>query len=156
MAVVILIISGGLFFFYLQTTCERILRREFGQEFFLPVVNANRLEFPFVRKALEVFDAPVDYGRFGMQVCCDFFALTYLLRNVCNARRRLSNAERLLWIYFHAVFVVLIIAHSLRFNKRTLTLKLTAIVEYFANVLGERLNTIRFGDMTASDYLIGL
>jgi len=156
MAVVILIISGGLFFFYLQTTCERILRREFGQEFFLPVVNANRLEFPFVRKALEELDVPVDYGRFGMQLCCDFFALTCLLKNVCNARRRLSNAERLLWIYFHAVFVVLIIAHSLRFNKRTLTLKLTAIVEYFANVLGERLNTIRFGDMTASDYLIGL
>jgi hypothetical protein len=156
MAVVILIISAALFVFYVQATCQRILRREFDREFFLPVVNANRLEFPFVRKALEVFDAPVDYGRFGMQVCCDFFALTYLLRNVCNARRRLSNDERLLWIYFHALFVVLIIAHALRFNKRRVVLRLTAILEYFANVLGERLNTIRFGNMTASDYLMGL
>jgi hypothetical protein len=90
MAGVILIISAALFIFYLQTTCQRILRREFDREFFLPVVNANRLEFPFVRKALEDFDVPVDYGRFGMQLCCDSLALTYLLKNVCNARRRLE------------------------------------------------------------------
>ena len=156
MAGVILVISGALFIFYLQATCERILRREFDRQFFLPIVNANRLEFPFVRKALQEFHAPVDHGRFGMQLCCDFFALTYLLKNVCNERRRFSNAERLLWIYFHAVFVVLIIAHTLRLNKRTGILKLTAILEYFGNVLGERLNTVRLGDVTASDFLMGL
>ncbi len=157
MAIVSLIISAALFIFYLQATCQRILRREFDHEFFLAVVNANRLNFPFVRKALEEFDVPVDYPRFGMQLCCDFLALTYLLKNACNARQRLSRNERLLWIYFHAVFgVLVIIAHTLHFNERAVVLKLTAILEYFANVLGERLNTIRFGDMTASDYLMGL
>jgi hypothetical protein len=155
MAVLILTISAALFMFYLQQTCERILRREFGHEFFRPVVNANRLEFPFVRKVLQEFDVAVD-PRFGMQLCCDFLALTYLLRNACNARRRLSNNERLLWIYFHAVFLVLILAHTLHFNERTLVLKLTSILEYFANVVGQRLNTIRFADMTASDFLMGL
>ena len=155
MAVVILIISAALFIFYLRATCQRILRREFDHEFFHAVVNANRLKFPFVRKALEEFDVAVDYPRVGMQLCCDFLALTYLLKNAYNPRRRLSNDERLLWICFHTVFLVLIIAHTLRFNGRTLVLKLTAILEYFANVLGERLNTIRFGDMTAFDCLMG-
>ena len=56
LSVVILIGSVALFLFYLQQTCERILRREFEREFFHPVVNANRLEFPFIRKALEEFD----------------------------------------------------------------------------------------------------
>jgi hypothetical protein len=151
MTLLILIVSAGLLVFYLQATCQTVLRREFDHEFFHAVVNANRLEFPFVRKALEQLDLPVD-PRFGMQLCCDFFALTYLLKNACNARRRLSNDERLLWIYFHAVFLVLVTAHTLRFEERPLVVKLTAILEYFANVLGQRLNTIRFGDMTASDY----
>jgi hypothetical protein len=92
-----------------------------------------------------------------MQLYCDFLALTFLLKNACNERGRLSNAERLLWIYFLAVFLLLIIAHTLRFNERAVILKLTAILKYFANVVGERLNRIRFGgDMTGSDYLMGL
>ena len=155
MAVGILVISAALLMFYLQAACERILRREFDREFFHPVVNANRLEFRFVRKVLEEFDVPMD-PRFGMQLCSDFLALTYLLKNACNAQRRLSNEERLLWIYFHAVFLVLVLAHTLRFNERAFVLKLTAILEYFANVVGERLNTVRFGDMTAFDFLMGL
>jgi hypothetical protein len=156
MSLVILIIAAALFMFYLQQACERILRREFDREFFHAVVNANRLEFPFVRKALEEFDVPVDYPRFRMQLFCDFLALTYLLKNACNARGRLSTDERLLWIYFLALFVVLTIVHTLRSNQRAVVLKLTAILEYFANVVGERLNRIRFGGMKGSDYLMRL
>jgi len=156
MSIVILIIATALCMFYLEATCRRILRREFGHEFFHAVVNANRLEFPFVRKALEEFHVPVDYPRFRMQLKCDFLALTYLLKNACNTRRRFSFEERLLAWYFRAIFFVLITAHTLRLNERALVLKLTSILEYFANVLGERVNTIRFGDMTASDYLMSL
>jgi hypothetical protein len=71
--------------------CQKILRRQFGHEFFHSVVNANRLEFPLVREALEEFDVPVDYPRFRMQLKCDFLALTYLLRT----KRRFSIDERL-------------------------------------------------------------
>ena len=156
MAVVMLIISTALVMFYVQFVCQSILRREFGHEFFHSVVNANRLEFPFVRKALEEFDVPVDYERFRMQLKCDFLALTYLLKNACNAKRRFSKEERLLRIYFDAVFLVLRIRHRLGLSERAAILKLTSILEYFANVLGERVNTIRFGDMTASDYLMSL
>jgi hypothetical protein len=155
-AIVILIFSSALLMFFLQSVCQTILRREFGHEFFHSVVNANRLEFPFVRKALEEFDAPVDYERFRMQLKCDFLALTYLLKNACNAKRRLSREERLLRMYFKAVFFALWLRHKVGLRERAAILKLTSILEYFANVLGERVDTIRFGDMTASDYLMSL
>jgi len=156
LAIMILFLSIALLMFYLQQTCQRILRREFGHEFFHSVVNANRLEFPFVRKALEEFNAPVDYERFRMQLKCDFLALTYLLKNAGNAKGRLSKEERFLTWYFRAVVLKLIVAHWLRLGERAAVLKLTSILEYFANVLGERVDTIRFGDMTASDYLMSL
>ena len=156
MSVMALIFGAALFMYYVQATCQRILRRRFSHEFFHAVVNANRLEFPFVRKALEEFNVPVDYPRFRMQLKCDFLALSYLLKNACNTRRRLSYEERLLAMYFRTVYFVLFIAHTLRLNERAVVLKLTSILEYFANVLGERVNTIRFGDMTASDYLMSL
>ena len=156
LAIMIIIVSIALLFFYLQAICQRILRREFGHEFFHSVVNANRLEFPFVRKALEEFNVPVDYERFRMQLKCDFLALTYLLKNAGNAKRRFSKEERLLRMYFRVVFSVLWIRHRMGLSERAAVLKLTSILEYFANVLGERVHTIRFGDMTASDYLMSL
>jgi len=156
LAIMIIIVSIALLFFYLQAICQRILRREFGHEFFHSVVNANRLEFPFVRKALEEFNVPVDYERFRMQLKCDFLALTYLLKNACNAKRRFSKEERLLRMYFRVVFSVLWIRHRMGLSERAAVLKLTSILQYFANVLGERVHTIRFGDMTASDYLMSL
>ena len=79
LAALILILSTALFFFYLQAVCQKILRRKFDQEYFQSIVNANRLEFLSVRKALEEFDAPVDYPRLRMMLKCDYLALTFLL-----------------------------------------------------------------------------
>ena len=52
LASAILLFSVALFFFYLQATCEKVLARQFGQEYFQSIVDANRLEFPYVRKVL--------------------------------------------------------------------------------------------------------
>jgi hypothetical protein len=145
-SVVSLIVSTALLMFYLQLHCQRILRREFDDD---AVVNANRLEhmasdaiigwrFPFVRKALEEFDVPVDYERVCMQLKCDFLALTYLRKNGCNAKRRLSKDERLLRMYFRAVFSLLWIRHRMGLSEKAGVLKLTSILEYFRNALGER------------------
>src|SRR5262249_43787559 len=117
--------------------CERILRKEFGHEFFQSFVNANRLEFPFVRKAEEGFDAPVGDERFRCQLLCDFLTLTYLFKNEANAKRRFSNEVRLLSMYFRAVLLTLGIRHALRLSEGSAVLKLTSVLEYLANVLGE-------------------
>jgi hypothetical protein len=156
MAALILILSAGLFFFYLQAVCQKILRRQFAQEYFQAIVNANRLEFPSIRKALEDFGAPVEYPRLMLTLKCDFLALTYLLKNAANVNQRYSYEERLLILYFKLVFVSLITRHWLRLRETAAALKLTTILEYFANVVGERVNTVRFGNLTASEYLLNI
>lgn len=155
-AVAILIISTALLFFYLQATCERILRRRAHEEFYHSIVNANRLEFPFVRAAIEEYDVPVDYRRFRMQLKCDFLALTYLLKSAANASQRLSRDERKLVLYSRVLFLLLAVFHLAGFGEKLLMLKLTSILQFFSNVVGERVSKMRFGDLTASEYLLSL
>ena len=152
----ILVFSMALLIFYLQTACERILRREFEGAFPDPIIEANRLEFPYIRKTLEEFDAPVDYSRFSTHLKCDYLALIYLLKNAANEERRLSRSERVLAVYFRSLSWALAGSHLVRFGERAVLLKMTAVLEYFANVLGERIKGIRFDQLTASEYLMNL
>jgi len=48
------------------------------------------------------------------------------------------------------------VCHWLKLRETPIVLKLTAVLKYFANVVGERVNTVRFGNLTASDYLLNL
>ena|SRR5487761_198955 len=155
-ATLILIMSTALLLFYLQTACQKILRRRAHQEFYHSIVNANRLEFPFVRSAIQDFDAPLDYTRFRMQLKCDFLALTYLMKNAVNSSQRLSKDEKLLALYFRTMFFLLGVFHIAGVGEKVFMLKLTSILQYFGNVLGERVSQIRFGNMTASEYLLSL
>jgi hypothetical protein len=154
LAALILILSSAFFLFYLQVTCQRLLRRQFDREYFLAIVNANRLEFPAVRRTLEEFNAPVDYPRLRMMLKCDFLALTYLLKNAVNVDQRYSREEQLLMLYFRLGFASLITRHWLRVREKSAILKLTAILQYFANVVGQRVDTVRFANLAASDYLL--
>lgn len=147
----ILVLSTALFFFYLQATCQRILRQQFDREYFLSIVKANRLEFPAVRRTLEDFNAPVDYPRLRTILECDFQALTYLLKHAGNVNQRYSLEERLLMVYFRLVFASLIARHWLRVRENPAILKLTAILQYFANMVGQRVNTVCYANLTASD-----
>jgi hypothetical protein len=154
LAALILILSTALFFFYLQGTLQSILRRQFDREYFLTIVNANRLEFPAVRKALEEFNAPVDSLQMLMRLKGDFRALTYLLRHAANVKQRYSYEERLLMLYFRLVFVSLITRHWLRLREKPAILMLTAILQYFANVVGQRIYTLCFETLAATDHLM--
>ncbi|MGD0456739.1 MAG: hypothetical protein ABSC21_03235 [Terriglobia bacterium] len=154
LAALILILSSAFFLFYLQVTCQRLLRRQFDREYFLAIVNANRLEFPAVRRTLEEFNAPVDYPRLRMMLKCDFLALTYLLKNAVNVDQRYSREEQLLMLYFRLAFASLITRHWLRVREKPAILKLTAVLQYFANVVGQRVDTVRFANLAASDYLL--
>lgn len=155
-AAIILALSMAMLFFYLQTICQRILQREFDREYFLPIVNANRLEFPSVRKAVEEFDTPIDYARFCMMLKCDFLALTYLLKNAANDSRRYAHQDRLLILYFHLTYFILRFRHLLRLDEKLSILRLTSILRFFGNVVGLRVTETRFRDISASDYLLTL
>ncbi|MEJ2007088.1 MAG: hypothetical protein P8Z30_02860 [Acidobacteriota bacterium] len=156
LATLILALSMAMFFFYLQTICLRILRREFERDYFLPIVNANRLEFPSVRQALEEFEAPIDYARFCMMLKCDFLALTYLLKNAANESRRYTAQDRLLILYFHMTYLILRFRHMLRLNEKLSMLQLTSILRFFGNVVGLRVSSTQFQNLSASDYLLTL
>lgn len=155
-AVLILIISAAMFLFYLQAVCQRILGRRAHEEYYHSIVNANRLEFPYVRSAIEDYDAPLDYRRFRMQLKCDYLALTYLMKNALNSKQRLSRDEIILVLYSHALFFLLSAFHLVGIGEKSVMLRLASILQYFSNVLGERVSKIRFGNMTASEYLLSL
>jgi hypothetical protein len=156
LAALILILSTAMFFFYFQVTCQKILRRQFDREYFQSIVNANRLEFPSLRKSLEEFGAPIDYPRLRMMLKCDFLALTYLLKNAANLNQRYSNEERLLILYFRWQFLSLAVRRLLKVGEKKAILRLTSVLQYFANVVGQRVNTVRFGNLTVADYLLNL
>jgi len=155
-AVLILILSTALFFFYFQVTCQKVLRRQFDREYFRSIANANRLEFPSLRKSLEEFGPPVDYSRLRMMLKCDFLALTYLLKNAANVNQRYSHEERLLILYFRWQFLSLAVRRLLRVGENKAILRLTSVLQYFANVVGQRVNAVKFGNLTAADYLLNL
>jgi hypothetical protein len=156
LAWLILVVSTAMFFFYFQVTCQKILRRQFDQEYFQSIVNANRLEFPSVRKSLEEFDAPVDYPWLRIMLKCDFLALAYLLKHAANAKHRCSREERLLFAYFRWLFFSLAVRRLLKLGEKQTILRLTSVLQYFANVVGQRVNAVRFGNVTATDYLLSL
>ncbi|HMD86470.1 MAG TPA: hypothetical protein VKO18_17415 [Terriglobia bacterium] len=156
MPALILIVSTAVLFFYLQAVCEKLLRRRFTQEFYQSIVNINRLEFLSVQKAIEDFGSPGEYSRLTVTLKCDFLALTYLLKNATNVYQRYTYQERLLILYFKVLFVSLVTRHWLGLRENWAVLKLTNILQYFANVVGEHVNTVRFGSLTTSDYLLNI
>jgi len=146
LAALILILSTAMFFFYFQATCQKVLRRQFDREYFQSIAKAVRLEFPSLRKSLEEVQAPVDYSRLSMMLRCDFLALTYLLDNVAGASQRYSWEERLLVLYFRWQFLSLAVRHLLKVGENKAILRLASVLQYFANVVGQRLDAVEFGN----------
>jgi len=155
-ATIILILSTAMFFFYFQVTCQKILRRQFDQEDFRSIAHANRLEFPSLRKSLEEFGAPVYYSQLRSMLKCDFLALTYLLKHVENANRRYSKEEHFLLLYFRFQSLSLAVRHLLGVSDSKAILSMTSILQYFANVVGQRVSNVSFANSTAADYLLSL
>lgn len=148
-ATLILIISAAMFFFYFQATCQRVLRRQFDLEYFKSIASANRLEFPSLRQALQEMATPIEYARLRRALRCDFLALTYLLKNVENSKKRYSNEERLLIAYFYTQSVSLAGRRLLNVSDNKVVLRLTSVLQYFANVVGQRVDAVKLGNVTA-------
>jgi hypothetical protein len=108
----LVILAAAFLMFYLQATSRIILWQELGLDEFPSVVSANRLDFSFVREALEELALRVDYPHSRIDLKSDLLAPTLLLKIAWKTRERLSKGERLL---IQAGFVLLlIIVHTLR------------------------------------------
>lgn len=153
MASLILILSAAMLMFYLQATCQKILRREFEHGYFQSVVNLNRLAFLAIQRELEHQDAPQDYEGLRASLRCDLTALTYLLKHANNASGGFAAEERLLVAYFRVMLFSLTLRHTFGLRQKPAIMKLTSILQYFSNVLGQRMCELRLGNLAASDYL---
>ena len=145
-ATMVFVVSLALCLFYLQVACHKILSQEFNPERLRSFANSYRLEFLFVRKEMEQAAAPVDYSWVSMALKCDFLALTYLMKNTPGG---CSRKERLLMVYFKTLLMVLSVSHAFKLNERGTVLKQTSILNYFTNVLSERVEQVQFCSLTA-------
>jgi hypothetical protein len=154
-AAIVLIVSTSLFFFYLQSTCERVLRQQFDQEYFRVIAQVCRLEFPSLRLAMERRDLPVDYASVCTKLRVDFILLSSL-KDTAHFDGHPCLGGRLLGAYFHGVLFALPLLRAAGVGKRALG-KLTEILQYTCNAVGEQLSWAQLAEpQTPSQYLAGL
>jgi hypothetical protein len=152
---IILIVSTALFFFYLQSACERVLREQFDQQYFHAIAQVCRLEFPSLRLAMERTDVPVDYTSVCTKLRVDFAVLS-TLKNTAHGLGRPRLGERLLTAYFQAISISLPLLRAAGLGKQAIR-KLTAILQYSSNAVGRQLSSVQLAQpLTPSQYLAGL
>lgn len=143
-SVFVLVFAGALLIFWLRAACRSILRQQFERDYYADVAAASQLEFLAIRQALEEFPEEIaDYEGVLATLRRDFEALTYLLRNAATVHvGRYSHKERFLILDFHLLRLWIQLKRALRWNnRREELLEITDILQYFANVMGQRLVT---------------
>jgi hypothetical protein len=142
--VLILGVSAFMLVFWLRSASRSILRERFEQNYSAEVAEANNLEFLTVRSALA--DGPedsLDYANSLGALERDYEALTYLLRNAATVHvGRYTRRERLLVLDFQLLRVWVRIKRTLGLSSwRSSLVEMATILEYFGNVVGQRLVT---------------
>lgn len=143
MSILVLVVSSALFFFYIQTSCEKVLRQEFSRAYFNDIVQAARLEYPQLRKSLDS-NGVANYAQMRQALHCDFFAMKSLLKHGDSSRRHFIRGERLLSLYFRFLLFSLPIRHALNLKESEAVLRLASILQFFANSAGEMLSVNTF------------
>lgn len=149
MSILILVISSALFFFYLQTLCEKVLRREFSQPYHQDIIRAIQLEYPRLHEAA-VSKGPVEYADARLALQCDFLTLGYVLKNANPGQHLLSGREKILLLYFRFLLFCLPIHHALKLGENEAVLKLATILQFFANMVGEKLTVSTLSEAVAN------
>ena len=138
LAALLLILSTAMLSYCFQVTCQGILRRQFNPEHFQAVARTNFLEFLSLPKSLEGDGARPAYPAVWHMLERDFHWLTYLLKYATNVDLSYSNAERCLILYYRWHCLTWAVRHLMKAEEKKAIEKLTSVLQYFANVLGER------------------
>ncbi|MGH9863319.1 MAG: hypothetical protein ACRD35_07845 [Candidatus Acidiferrales bacterium] len=143
-SVSILVISMAMLVLWLRSASQSVLRRRFEQDYSAEVAEANQLEFLTIRRALSsVPEEVADYRGMLAALERDYQALSYLLRNAATVHvGRYSRAERLLIMDFRLLAFSVLLSRTLGWRGwRSSLLEMTTILQYFGNVVGQRLAT---------------
>jgi len=149
MLTAILVVLTCLLCFWFQAGCRKILERPLADRYFQPIVTVHRFEFLLIRNARGDFARPVEFFRLAAALKCDFLGLTYLLKHTANFNQSYTWEERRLMLYFRVLLALLTARHWLRWREKPVLVRLTSILLYFANVIGERVNRIRVENLAA-------
>lgn len=144
-SIFVLAVSVLLLVFWLRAACRSILRAgAFEREYFTEVAADNQLEFLAIRQALADYPEEIaDYQGLLATLQRDYEALTYLLRNAATVHvGRYSRNERFLILDFHLLRLWIRLKRRLGWKGwRDDLLEMTEILQYFANVMGQRMVT---------------
>ncbi|MGH9777463.1 MAG: hypothetical protein ACRD5I_03545 [Candidatus Acidiferrales bacterium] len=143
-SVLILVVSASMLVFWLRSASRSILRERFAQNYSAEVAEANQLEFLTIRKALsDGSEENVDYANSLGALERDYEALTYLLRNAATVNvGRYTRRERLLVLDFQLLRVWVRMKRVLGLSSwQSGLVEMATILEYFGNVVGQRLVT---------------
>lgn len=143
-SILILVVSAALFFFYIQTFCERVIRREFSRAYCQDVIKAIQLEYPRLQDAA-LSRAPLAHSETLHALQSDFMTLEYLLKNNVRTKWHLLPRERILFLYFRILHFFLPVHHALKHGENEAVLKMVTILQFLANLVGERLTVSSIG-----------
>lgn len=155
LAGLVLIFSIGVLVVCLQVSCWKILRHSFDQDYFRTVVDEHQLTFVTVRQMVQQSYSPGNCLRFRSMLKNDFLTLRTLLKNSATFSRRYWTEEGLLTLYSRFLFFSLFCYHLFRLPQRRRLLKLTAVLEYLANVVRVRMREVAITNQAFSDFLLG-
>ena len=149
MSILVLVVSTALVLFYIQTFCEKALKREFSHPYFKEIIQAIQMEYPRLRDS-SVSKASYNYSDARLALKCDFMTLEYLLKNGDPTGRHLSRREWILTLYFRFLLLCLPIRHAFNLQEREAVSKLATILQFFANSVGEKLTVNSFASAQAN------
>ena len=144
MTVLIISVSGAMFFYWFRYTVLLILRTRPSSEFAHKVAAANQLSFVEVRQKLHAQASPKDLGGLCGALERDYQALTYLLGHAAAVPARSYTAEqRLLMVNFRLMKLWFAAVSQFRPTSAKLALlEMSGTLEYFANAMGRRFATV--------------
>lgn len=143
-SIVILVVSVAFLLVSLRSASRSILAERFEQDYSAEVAEANQLEYLAIRQALAEYPEEIaDYGGLMATLERDYEALTYLLRNAATIHvGRYSRSERLLILDFQMLRLWVRVKRGLGLRSwRSGLMEMATILQYFGNVVGQRLVT---------------
>ncbi len=143
-SVFILLSSLAFLFSWLRAVSRAALRQTFERDYSADVAEASQLEFLAIRRALLEYPEEIaDYSGVLTTLERDYEALTYLLRNAGTVHvGKYSRAERLLMLDFQLLRFWVRVQRLLGLQSwHSALLEMTSILQYFGNVMGQRLAT---------------
>jgi len=151
LSIFILLFSLVALAFWVRSSIQAVLDGGQATAEAIRLAEANRLEFPLVRQALEAADQAVEYGRLVEALRHDFLALTYLLRFAATVNvGRYSHDEKLLVVHFHVMRILYTLgrAFSSRLSRYALS-EMTSVLEHFAGIMSRRMSNFALDVVSA-------